>query len=92
MSDNGKAALQFKSPAIPIIGQPFTIEQMIASVALLGTCHCEGRGYPVLIVGPIAGAVGTCPHCQRTWMLSPHGEINLPLDVSLVRAPGAPGS
>lgn len=65
---NGRPPLAFPAaPAIPIVGQPFTIKQWF--VQLVGTCNCSPRPEPVLIIGQVGAASAPCPLCGRVFVL-----------------------
>lgn len=57
--------LRFPPPALPILGQPFTLKAWIPHVLI--TCHCAAKE-PVLIVG--AGTVAQCPACGKSYQLA----------------------
>lgn len=63
---NGKPLAFPASAAIPIIGQPFTLEGWL--VQLLVTCKCDAPK-PVLIIGQPGSAAGQCPSCKKVYQL-----------------------
>lgn len=66
--------IQFKKPALPIVGQPFTLKSWFLTISIV--CNCEAKE-PVLLIG---NAIGTCQACGRRWQqqgmkAAPNGEI-----------------
>lgn len=61
--DNRNGPLSFTGPTIPIIGQPFTVKAVLATV--MGLCNCPAKE-PLLLAG--AGVVA-CPSCRRQFQI-----------------------
>ena len=81
MGDNGhKPALAFKGPAVPIIGQPFTIKSWFPTVMLV--CNCEAKE-AVMIP---RGSGSQCPGCKKVYTIQqlafgPDGKVQFGIGV-----------
>jgi hypothetical protein len=64
MSGNGKAPLQFPSQAVPIVGQPFTLEAISVPCNAKLRCNCGGTDVQIMIANSVAVA---CPSCHRVF-------------------------
>jgi hypothetical protein len=93
---NGHGPLTFnKKQAVPIVGQPFSINGWFPTVLL--TCHCEAKA-PVMIP---RGAAAQCPGCKKLYTIqqiafTPDGNVNFgigmmtPEDASALMSGGQP--
>lgn len=52
--------------AVPLVGQPFTLENVSMPVNALLTCKCVLPGTPLQV---IASAPVTCPFCKKVYVL-----------------------
>ena len=60
-----KAPLSFPPTAVPIVGQPFSIQSLYCPVNAVFTCNCGGAAdTTVTIAGSVAAS---CPACQTSY-------------------------